>query len=79
MNPEKYGKHEKEVDLTGFVSGKELMKAYRIRTRETLTKKLQVAYSKGKISFNPYRISLFNPNQTEEIFSALGHPYGRKE
>ena len=79
MKPEEYKKQPKEVDLTGFVSGKELVDAYRLKTRETLTKRLKAAFTAKKISFNPHGITLFNPNQIEEIFSVLGHPYGRKE
>ncbi|WP_421977880.1 hypothetical protein [Roseivirga seohaensis] len=79
VSPQKYLKEIKEVDLTGCVSGDELLEAYRIKTRETLTKKLKAAYSTGKLSFDPHRIVYFDPWQVEEIFSALGHPYGRKE
>jgi hypothetical protein len=79
MNPEKYSKHAKEVDLTGFVARKELVEAYNAGTNETFSKRLKEAYNGGKLSFNPHRIVYFFPWQIEEIIKAFGHPYGRKE
>jgi len=77
FNPQRIPK--KRVDLTGCVTGEDLVTAYRIKTRETLTKRLKAAHNRGQLTFNPHRIVYFDPWQVQEIFAALGHPYGQSE
>lgn len=65
---------KREIDLTGCVSRKELMQAFR-KAKDSFSQMLIVAYDEGQLSFDPKGIQTFIPKQVHEIIKAFGHPY----
>ena len=65
---------KKEVDLTGCVSRKELMQAFR-KGKDSFSQMLTVAYEEKQLTFDPKGIQTFIPKQVHEIIGAFGHPY----